>query len=74
MLTLIQRDDCTLCDEAWDILHQAGIRDFTSIFIDGEAQLEMQYGARVPVLRMQMRELDWPFDSERDRAWLQFSE
>lgn len=70
MLTLIQRDDCALCDDAWEILHQAGVRDFESVYIDGEAGLEAVYGTRVPVLRQGDAELDWPFDAERLRLWL----
>jgi hypothetical protein len=70
MLTLIQRDDCALCDEAWEILHQAGVRDFETLFIDGDAGLEAVYGTRVPVLRLGDAELDWPFDAERLKQWL----
>jgi hypothetical protein len=70
MLTLIQRDECALCDEAWEILHQAGVRDFESVYIDGDAGLEAVYGTRVPVLRQGAVELDWPFDAERVRRWL----
>lgn len=70
MLTLIQRDDCALCDEAWEVLHQAGVREFESLFIDGDATLEMQYGERVPVLRNGRREMYWPFDAEQIKAWL----
>lgn len=70
MLTLIQRDDCALCDEAWEVLHQAGVRDFDALFIDGDAELEMRYGASVPVLRSGRRELSWPFDADRIKAWL----
>lgn len=70
MLTLIQRDDCALCDEAWEILHQSGVRDFEAVYIDGDAGLEAVYGARVPVLRQGSAELDWPFDAERLRLWL----
>ena len=51
MLTLIQRDDCALCDQAWEVLHQAGVRDFETLYIDGDAMLEAGYGTRVPVLR-----------------------
>lgn len=70
MLTLIQRDECALCDEAWEILHKAGVRDFESVYIDGDAGLEAAYGKRVPVLRQGTAELDWPFDAERLRLWL----
>ncbi len=74
MLTLIQRDDCALCDEAWDVLHQAGVKDFDALFIDGNAELELRYGASVPVLRNGRRELGWPFDAGQVRAWLALSE
>ena len=74
MLTLIQRDDCALCDDAWEILHAAGVRDFESCYIDGDAILESRYGSRVPVLRDDgNRELDWPFTAETLRAWLALS-
>jgi len=70
MLTLIQRDDCALCDEAWEVLHRAGVRDFETLFIDGDVLLEADYGTRVPVLRQGDAELDWPFDAERLKQWL----
>lgn len=70
MLTLIQRDDCALCDEAWEVLHAAGVRHFEPVYIDGDAALEARFGARVPVLADGARELDWPFDAERLRDWL----
>lgn len=70
MLVLIQRDDCGLCDEAWELLHAAGVRDFEARYIDGDAALETRYGRRVPVLADGARELDWPFDAERIRRFL----
>ena len=44
--------------------------DATSVFIDDDANLELRYGERVPVLRDATghRELDWPFDEGRLRA------
>ena len=64
-LTLIQRDDCPLCDEAWAVLAAAGVPDFDPLWIDDDLGLEARYGARVPVLRNESsaRELDWPFDA-----------
>ena len=63
-LTLYQRDDCHLCDLALDVLAQARVPDFDSVFIDGDAELEARYGDRVPVLRKHDgRELGWPFDA-----------
>ena len=62
-LTLFQRDDCHLCDLAYEVLAAAGVPDFDPIWIDGDAGLEADYGARIPVLRREDTgaELDWPF-------------
>jgi hypothetical protein len=71
-LTLFQRDDCHLCDLALDVLAQARMPAFESIFIDHDDALEARYGERVPVLRDAIgRELDWPFDADGARAWLE---
>jgi hypothetical protein len=71
-LVLFQRDDCHLCDLALDVLAQARVPDFSSVFIDHDNTLEALYGERVPVLRDddRQRELDWPFDASRVTAWL----
>ena len=71
-LTLFQRDDCHLCDEALALLARVRAPDFDSVFIDDDAALEAAYGARVPVLRDATSgcELDWPFDDDRLRAFL----
>ena len=71
-LMLFQRDDCRLCDLAIDVLAQARVPDFSSVFIDDDAELAARYGERVPVLRDEDsgRELDWPFDADRLRAWI----
>ena len=69
---LFQRDDCHLCDLALEVLAAAGVPDFDSVFVDGQARLEEQYGTRVPVWRDELndRELDWPFDVEELRAFM----
>ncbi|WP_115562593.1 glutaredoxin family protein [Xanthomonas arboricola] len=70
-LTLYQRDDCHLCDLAVEVLAQVRAGEFSSVFIDDDVALEAAYGTRVPVLRdVRGRELDWPFDGVRLRAWL----
>lgn len=70
-LLLYQRDDCHLCDLALDALAQARAPAFESVFIDGDDALEARYGARVPVLRDEVRdaELDWPFDADALSRW-----
>lgn len=72
-LILYQRDDCHLCDLALDVLANAGVPAFDSVFIDEDPALEDRYGMRVPVLRDDRdgRELDWPFDADALRALLQ---
>jgi hypothetical protein len=67
-IQLFQRDDCHLCDLALEVLAQARVAEFESVFIDGDAALEARYGVRVPVLRAATRELDWPFDAGQVRA------
>ncbi|QNH11851.1 glutaredoxin family protein [Xanthomonas sp. SI] len=70
-LTLYQRDDCHLCDQALLVLAQARVADLESVFIDGDPALEARYGERVPVLRdAGGRELGWPFDLRRVADWL----
>jgi len=72
-LSLYQRDDCPLCDAAYELLAAAGVPDFEPLWIDGDAALESRYGARVPVLRRDIdgAELDWPFTPTSLRAFLQ---
>ena len=72
MLTLYQRDDCHLCDLALLELARAGVSDFISVYIDGDAALEARYRLRVPVLcdHRRGRELGWPFDATRVRQFL----
>ncbi|CAE6800251.1 glutaredoxin family protein [Xanthomonas arboricola] len=70
-LILYQRDECHLCDQAVEVLAQARAGEFGSVFIDNDAALESAYGERVPVLRdADGRELEWPFDCQRLRDWL----
>ena len=71
-LTLYQRDDCPLCDEAYELLAVTGVPDFEPVWIDGDDALEARYGARVPVLRRTAdgAELDWPFTVSSLRTFL----
>jgi hypothetical protein len=71
-LTLIQKDDCELCDLAWERLAAAGVADFDPLWIDGDLGLQARYGERIPVLRREDSgaELDWPFDAGALRAFL----
>ena len=64
-LILYQRDNCLLCDLALEVLAEARVPDFESVFIDDDRELEARYGDRVPVLRDDESgaELNWPFDA-----------
>ena len=72
VLSLYQRDDCPLCDQALAVLAEARAPEFETVWIDGDEALEERYGIRVPVLRDESRgrELDWPFDAAAVRAFL----
>lgn len=72
-LRLYQRDECHLCDHALLALARAGVAEFESVYIDGDAALEARYGTRVPVLAREgdVVELDWPFNASQLAAWLQ---
>ena len=74
-LILYQRDNCHLCDLALDVLANARIPEFETVFIDDDEALEVRYGLRVPVLRNEDAgiELDWPFDADALRRWLRAS-
>ncbi len=70
-LTLFQRDDCHLCDQAYEVLVAARVADLEVVWIDGDVALEARYGTRVPVLRRDDGgELDWPFDAVKVRAFV----
>ena len=71
-LLLYQRDDCKLCDEAIALLAAVRAPEFESVWLDDDPELDVRYGERVPVLRDEAggRELDWPFDAEALRAFL----
>ena len=71
-LILFQRDDCPLCDHALAVLAAAHAPEFTSVWIDEDPDLELRYGARVPVLHDadSARDIGWPFDPDSLRRWL----
>ncbi len=52
------------------MLAHARVADFESAWIEGDSDLEKQYGLRVPVLRhtRSSMELDWPFTAEQVRV------
>ena len=61
-LTLIQRDECHRCAQAWGRLAAAGVPACDPPWAD----------ERIPVLRREDTgaELDWPFDAAAVRAFV----
>lgn len=50
--TFFHRQDCPLCEEAWEALQQAGLDHAVErVDISTDAGLEALYGWRIPVLR-----------------------
>ena len=45
-MILYQRDHCHLCDLALDVLANARIPEFETVFIDDDEALEVRYGLR----------------------------
>ena len=66
-LVVFSTDHCTLCERALDLLlSMPELRGLTLDVVDVAADpaLLESYGARLPVLSVESRELDWPFTRE----------
>jgi hypothetical protein len=63
-LVLYGTSCCHLCEQAEEILREAGIEAQHVDIVDDDTLLE-SYGTRIPVLRRvdSGRELGWPFDA-----------
>jgi hypothetical protein len=72
VIRLYERPGCHLCEEAWDLLAGLGVADAVQgVDIDGDVELGVRYGLRVPVLeRADGAALDWPFDEEAVQGFL----
>lgn len=65
-MTLLSTEHCSLCEQAIDLLaSMPELRGMTLEVVDVAAYDDLleRYGERVPVLRFDERELDWPFGS-----------
>jgi len=69
-LIMYTRCGCHLCEQAASLLDRVEI-SWQPVDIDDDANLEVTYGLRVPVLRRpdSGRELDYPFDEARIREF-----
>jgi glutaredoxin len=66
-LTLITRNGCHLCEVAESALDEIG-EPWEKVDVDGSAELERDYGDRVPVLLLDGREHGyWRVDEARLR-------
>ncbi|MGL5814654.1 MAG: glutaredoxin family protein [Aeromonas sp.] len=75
MLTLFHTDGCHLCEQAWELVEQAGLADQTHRrdIMANDAWLAA-YRVRIPVLRDEAgRELGWPFTLAELSAWVDAS-
>ncbi|GBG15289.1 glutaredoxin [Novimethylophilus kurashikiensis] len=68
LLTLYGTDSCHLCEEALSIIEsckECADLEIVSIDIAADDSLEMIYGLRIPVLKLEDKELNWPFDRQQ---------
>ncbi|MCS4307989.1 glutaredoxin [Rheinheimera pacifica] len=70
-LTLYSTWGCHLCDEAEQLLLQAGLEGrFQVVDIVDDTQAFARYRLMIPVLCLGDNELCWPFDTHRLATWL----
>ena len=71
VLTLYSTDGCHLCEMAFDLVGKIGLAEHTHIVdIAFDDVLFSRYGVTIPVLKYQDSELNWPFDLEPLKHWL----
>jgi glutaredoxin-like protein DUF836 len=57
---MYSRRRCGLCDEAREVVESVGRTvplEFDEVFIDGDDDLELRYGLRIPVIEVAGREV-----------------
>ena len=72
-LELFMTEHCHLCEVAMDMLfNEPAMAGFQLSAVDIALQDELlnRYGEHIPVLRLEERELFWPFDEQMLLAWL----
>jgi glutaredoxin len=66
-ITLISRKGCHLCEVAEQALERIG-EPWTVVFVDGDVELEGEYGDRVPVVLLDGKEHGyWRVEEDRLR-------
>lgn len=64
---------CHLCEQAKAVLEQAQrtcVFEYTEIDIADDDNLLELYSTRIPVIKIDQAELDWPFDLAKVTTWL----
>jgi glutaredoxin len=65
-VTLISRAGCHLCEVAEQALDRIAAGDWTRLEVDSSAELEREYGDRVPVVLLDGKEHGyWKVEEER---------
>lgn len=68
VLILYGTEACHLCEDALSIIEsctESTDLDLISIDITEDEALEKIYGIRIPVLKLENKELNWPFDRQQ---------
>ena len=71
MITLYSTEGCHLCEMAFALCQQLGVDHLIRIIdIATNDELFLRYGVTIPVLNIDDRELEWPFDVQQLQLWL----
>ena len=78
-IELLGTAGCHLCEDAQRVLSDALENQTVQVQLidiadhDDSERLVRDYGLRIPVLRLNNRELDWPFNAQQVKQWMQCS-
>ena len=71
MITLYSTEGCHLCEMAFALCQQLGVDHLIRIIdIATNDELFSRYGVTIPVLSIDDKELEWPFDVQQLQLWL----
>ncbi|PMJ91986.1 glutaredoxin family protein [Vibrio sp. 10N.261.55.A7] len=71
MITLYSTEGCHLCEMAHQLLSACNLEsDIEIVDIAFDETLFLRYGVTIPVVRFEQSELNWPFNSQELRTWL----
>ncbi|WP_261817371.1 glutaredoxin family protein [Vibrio gallicus] len=70
MIQLFSTQGCHLCEQALEMFMQIG-QQVTVVDIAFDDELFSRYGVTIPVVEHNGAELNWPFNIEILRSWLE---